>query len=196
MNHRSAGPPALRMTPCDSAVFRRTIGHFASGVAVVTTATGTTAFGMTASAVTSLSLDPPMLVICLNRKSPTQEAIRSSDRFAVNVLARHQEKLAAQFATPSDDKFAGVPLTEGHLGMPLLEGCVANFECEVKSRTSGGTHTIFIAEVLSAAAHVWREPLLYYRGRFGRLWQADEPTETSPDSHEWSAWTSEMFLAS
>jgi 4-nitrophenol 2-monooxygenase / 4-nitrocatechol 4-monooxygenase, reductase component len=192
---RSSQREVVQMTPCDSAVFRRTIGHFASGVAVITTSHGTHEFGMTASAVTSLSLEPPMLVVCINRKAPTHGAIRSSDRFAVNVLARPQEQLARHFATPSDDKFAGVAVTEGKLGMPLLDGCVANFECEVVSVASGGTHTIFIAEVLTAVAHTRRDPLLYYCGRFGRLRLADDLIEASADGHDWSDWTSEMFRA-
>lgn len=195
MNRRASRSNVVGMTPCDSAVFRRTIGHFASGVAVITTSHGTRDFGMTASAVTSLSLEPPMLVICINRKSPTHEAIGSSDRFAVNVLSRPQERLARHFATPSDDKFAGVDVTEGKLGMPLLDGCVANFECEVVSRATGGTHTIFIAEVLTAVAHARRDPLLYYCGRFGRLRLADDLIEASADGHDWSDWTSEMFRA-
>lgn len=195
MKNRGAQPNVIRMTPCDSAVFRRSIGHFASGVAVITTSHGSQDFGMTASAVTSLSLEPPMLVVCINRKAPTHEAVRSRDRFAVNVLARHQERLARHFATPSSDKFAGVEVTTGELGMPLLDGCVANFECEVVSKATGGTHTIFIAEVLTAMAHSRRDPLLYYCGRFGRLRLADDLIEAAADGHDWSEWTSEMFRA-
>lgn len=185
------------MNPCDSALFRRTIGHFASGVAVITTSHGGRDFGMTASAVTSLSLEPPMLVICVNRNAPTHQAISESDRFAVNVLARSQQQLAFNFARPAEDKFAGVKLRQGQLGLPLLVGCVANFECAVTSVTTGGTHTIFIAEVLTAIADEHHDPLLYYRGRFGRLRLADdliEAAENGPGT-AWSDWASEMFRA-
>lgn len=182
-------------TPCDSLVFRQTIGHFATGVAVITTRTAERAFGMTASAVSSLSLEPPMLVTCVNRKAPTHEAITCSDQFVVNVLARSQEPLARHFATPADDKFAGVQLTEGRHGMPVLAGCVANFECVVESVATGGTHTIFIARVLSALADESCEPLLYYCGRFGRLHGADALAEGPMGLGIRAEWEAEMFCA-
>lgn len=182
-------------TPCDSLVFRRTIGHFATGVTVITTRAGDRAFGMTASAVSSLSLDPPMLVVCVNRKAPTHEAITSSYQFVVNVLALSQEALARQFATPSDDKFAGVQLCEGRHGMPVLAGCVANFECAVESVATGGTHTIFVARVLSALADEGRDPLLYYCGQFGRLLQAAKVTRSAAAPGTHPAWGAEMFCA-
>ena len=186
--------PAV-VPPCDSLVFRRTIGHFATGVTVITTRSGDRAFGMTASAVSSLSLDPPMLVVCVNRKAPTHEAITCSDQFVVNVLALSQEPLARHFATPSDDKFAGVQLTEGRYGMPVLAGCVANFECAVESVATGGTHTIFVARVLSTLAEERRDPLLYYCGEFGRLLRAEKVTEKVQGRGSYAAWGAEMFCA-
>ena len=186
--------PAV-VAPCDSLVFRRTIGHFATGVTVITTRSGDRAFGMTASAVASLSLDPPMLVVCVNRKAPTHEAIACSDQFVVNVLALSQEPLARHFATPSDDKFAGVELTDGRHGMPVLAGCLANFECAVESVATGGTHTIFVARVLSALAEEGRDPLLYYRGEFGRLLLAEKVTQNTAGPGTHPAWGAEMFCA-
>jgi flavin reductase (DIM6/NTAB) family NADH-FMN oxidoreductase RutF len=182
-------------TPCDSGVFRRTIGHFATGVTVITTRTGDQAFGMTASAVSSLSLDPPMLVACVNRNAPTHDAITCSAQFVVNVLALSQEPLARHFATPSDDKFAGVQLTEGRHGMPVLAGCVANFECAVESVTVGGTHTIFVARVLSALAEQDRDPLLYYCGEFGRLLRAQPLPQPVVGAGAQRDWAAEMFCA-
>lgn len=186
--------PAV-VAPCDSLVFRQTIGHFATGVTVITTSVGDRAFGMTASAVSSLSLDPPMLVVCVNRNAPTHEAITRSDHFVVNVLALAQEPLARHFATPSDDKFAGVPLIFGRHGMPVLAGCVANFECGVESVATGGTHTIFVARVFSAMAEEGRKPLLYYRGEFGSLLQAEKVTPHAADAGTRPAWGAEMFCA-
>lgn len=185
----------LVATPCDSLVFRRTIGHFATGVTVITTRSDDQAFGMTASAVSSLSLDPPMLVVCVNRNAPTHAAITSSDQFVVNVLSLSQEQLARQFGTPSDDKFAGVQLLEGRHGMPVLAGCVANFECAVESVATGGTHTIFLARVLSALADESRDPLLYYCGQFGRLHRAGHLDSTTAAPGTQPPWGYELFCA-
>lgn len=157
------------MELCDSSLFRRAIGHFATGVTVITTSHGGREHGMTASAVTSLSLEPPMLIVCLNRQAPTHDVVTASGRFVVNVLAKGQEAIARQFARPADDKFVGVARRLTDHSLPVLEGCVATFECEVTARTTGGTHTIFVAQVETADAHTERNPLLYYTGRFGRL---------------------------
>lgn len=162
------------MEVCDSTLFRQAIGHFATGVTVVTTSHEGREHGMTASAVTSLSLEPPMLIVCLNRQAPTHDVITAREWFVVNVLAKGQEAVARQFARPAEDKFAGVARQPTAQGLPMLEGCVATFECRVTARTSGGTHTVFIAEVTSAAAHAERNPLLYYTGRFGRLSLPDD----------------------
>lgn len=179
-------------TQCDSELFRRTIGHFATGVTVITTRHGGAAYGMTASAVTSLSLDPPMLVVCINNRAPTHDAVFASDSFVLNVLARDQERLARQFARPADDKFAGCATETGMLGLPLLTGCLATFECRVVERTSGGTHTVFLAQVLAATASAAREPLLYYRGRFGRLALPDDLI-TRSEKPPAEGWLSEWF---
>ena len=110
--------------PFDGAVFRRVIGSFMSGVVVITTsADDGTPHGMTVSAVSSLSLDPPMLLVCLHSASGTQEAVRRSGRFAVNILAEDQGELAGRFAKPgATDKFDGVAVRTGRTGVPLLGG--------------------------------------------------------------------------
>jgi flavin reductase (DIM6/NTAB) family NADH-FMN oxidoreductase RutF len=100
-------PPSAADT-CDREVFRDAIGHFASGVTVITTAHADTRFGMTASAVSSLSLDPPMVVVCLNRSSPTCAAVTAAGEFGVNVLSENDGGLAERFAEPAADTFAGV----------------------------------------------------------------------------------------
>lgn len=177
---------------CDGEQFRRAIGHLATGVTVITTRSGDVDHGMTASAVTSLSLSPPMLVVCINNRAPTHEAVSASDAFVVNVLARDQEAVAHQFARPAVDKFAGIDRSRGLLGLPLLAGCLANFECRVMDRASGGTHTIFLAEVVTTSAEPGRLPLLYYRGRFGRLALPDDLVE-HPDVPPENGWPSEWF---
>ncbi len=154
--------------PLDQGVFRDVIGRFASGVTVITTRREEQDFGTTASAVSSLSMDPPMLLICLNRTSETREAILAAGWFAVNILSEGQADLAYAFAKKSPDKFRGTQMTRGSSGAPLLTGALAQLECRVRETATGGTHTVFMGEVESAAA-TEAAPLTYYRGRFGRF---------------------------
>src|SRR5712692_11685213 len=93
--------------------FRDVIGHFASGVTVITAVHHGESFGTTASAVSSLSLDPPMLLVCMNRQSTTGQAVHAERRFAVNILTEHQAEEAVRFASKGTDKFAGIPVSEG-----------------------------------------------------------------------------------
>ena len=153
----------------DPAVFRHVVGHLTSGVSVITTALDGVRSGMTASSVTSLSMDPPMMLVCINRAAPMAASVSSAGRFSINVLSEHGAVLAHQFATPSDDKFRDVPTVEGLGGMPLLEDALAHLECEVVEEVVGGTHTIFLGKVLRARAAAQGEPLAYFRGKFGRF---------------------------
>jgi flavin reductase (DIM6/NTAB) family NADH-FMN oxidoreductase RutF/DNA-binding GntR family transcriptional regulator len=155
-------------TRTDAQQFRHVVGHLASGVTVITTRHDDRDHGMTASSVTSLSLDPPMMLACLNRATPTTRAVSASGRFAVNVLARGGARLAHQFAVPSDDKFEGVEVQEGDHGCPLIADALAHIECEVVEEVTGGTHQIFIGRVLDATAGEG-QPLTYFRGGFGRF---------------------------
>ena len=152
----------------DSTTFRHVVGHLASGVTVVTTSNEEGSFGMTASSVTSLSAQPPMMLACLNQSAPTSRAVSSAGLFAVNILGQGHEHLATQFAVPSDDKFKDVDLIEGTLGVPLLADALAHLECEVVEEMTGGTHTIFLGRVLRASARDGA-PLTYFRGGFGRF---------------------------
>jgi len=156
-------------TPPDPVAFRHVIGHFASGVTVITTRDGDGRnYGMTANAVTSLSLEPPMLVACLNAASSTRQAVSRTRAFAMNILAEDQGALAARFARSGGDKFAGAVLHYGPLGQPLLGGALACIECEVTREVPGGTHLVFLARAGYAHARAGA-PLTYFRGRFGRF---------------------------
>ncbi|SFL49867.1 flavin reductase [Geodermatophilus ruber] len=159
----SAGIPA-----CDPATFRHVVGHLASGVTLVTTRTAAGSFGMTASSVTSLSLSPPMMLACLNTTSTTCAAVVEAGAYAVNVLGQGQGHLAQQFATPSADKFTGVRVVEGALGLPVLADALARIECEVVEQVQAATHTVFLGRVLHAEAAPG-SPLTYFRGGFGRF---------------------------
>jgi flavin reductase (DIM6/NTAB) family NADH-FMN oxidoreductase RutF/DNA-binding GntR family transcriptional regulator len=157
----------------DQAVFRDVIGRFASGVTVITTRVDDRDFGTTASAMSSLSMDPPMLLVCLNKTSETQRAISSSRRFAVNILGEQQSELAYAFARKSPDKFRDAQIERGRDGVPLLVGALAHLECRVSDTATGGTHTIFMGAVEDALASPG-EPLAYFRGHFGRFEDAKQ----------------------
>jgi flavin reductase (DIM6/NTAB) family NADH-FMN oxidoreductase RutF/DNA-binding GntR family transcriptional regulator len=155
----------------DQAVFRDVVGYFTTGVTVVTTRDGDQRFGVTASAVSSLSLEPPMLLVCLNRRLPTCDAVTAAGSFVVNILDEHQGELATQFATRGTDKFRGVSVAEGRLGVPVLADALAHIECRVAERVDAATHTVFLGEVQTARARPG-SPLAYFRGTFGRFEQA------------------------
>ena len=134
------------MAGVDPEAFRDVIGHFATGVTVITTRDGDVDYGVTVSAISSLSLEPPMLLVCLNRTSRTQAAVSRTRSFAFNILGTRQRDLARLFATPRDDKFEGLPLGYGNLGHPLLEDAIAHVECEVVEEATGGTHSVSTGE--------------------------------------------------
>jgi flavin reductase (DIM6/NTAB) family NADH-FMN oxidoreductase RutF len=148
--------------------FRHVIGHFASGVTVITTRDGEVPLGTTASALSSLSLEPPTLLVCMNTASITGQAIAASGGFAVNILSEDQKEAALTFARKGEDKFRSISWTPGATGMPLLSGALATLECRVLEQVSGGTHSVFVARVEEAAAHAGA-PLAYFRGRFAQL---------------------------
>lgn len=154
-----------RLTPQE---FRDVIGHFASGVTVITTALDGVPHGTTASAVASLSLEPPMLLICMSRSSATGQAVLRSGAFAVNILGEGDDELARRFAGKGDDKFAGVAVERGEHGQPLLVDALAQLVCRVTQQVEAATHIVFFGEVHEATARPG-EPLAYYRGKFGRL---------------------------
>jgi 4-nitrophenol 2-monooxygenase / 4-nitrocatechol 4-monooxygenase, reductase component len=156
------------VTTLTSDEFREVMGRFASGVTVITTVDGHHRFGTTASAVSSLSLEPPMLLTCLYAASATGRAIANAGRFAVNILGEDHSDLAVRFATRNIDKFSGVEILAGLHDVPLLAGAIATLECEVSETTTGGTHYVFLAEVRRARGHLGA-PLAYFRGQFGRL---------------------------
>ena len=148
--------------------FREVISHFASGVTVITALHDGRPYGTTASAVASLSLEPPMLLVCMNKQSETGRAVAQSKRFGVNILGANQVDLAERFAQKGGDKFAGVPVTAGQWDEPLFDEALATLECRVAEETTGGTHYVFLAEVESGAAR-GGAPLAYFKGEFGRL---------------------------
>jgi flavin reductase (DIM6/NTAB) family NADH-FMN oxidoreductase RutF len=172
------------MAEVDPTAFREAISHFASGVTVITTLHEGRRVGMTASAVSSLSLDPILLLVCINTKLATHTAIEHSRRFVVNVLGEGQEELALHFARSADDKFAGIALREDH-DLPVLGDAIAHFVCDVHERFPGGDHSIFIGEVRACSAEAGRRPLVYFRSGFGEL--RDKEAELQRELAVWDA---------
>lgn len=153
----------------DSALFRSVLGRFASGVTVVTARDGDGRdHGMTVSAFCSVSLEPPQVLICVERTTVMHEVLATADQFAVNMLASEQESIARRFSEQMDDRFDGIGYTRGVTGAVQLEGILAFLECEIAGRYPSGDHTIIVGTVVAAAAHLER-PLLYYRGGYAQL---------------------------
>jgi flavin reductase (DIM6/NTAB) family NADH-FMN oxidoreductase RutF len=153
----------------DATEYRDVIGHFATGVAIVTCQGEEGPAGLTTNAVTSLSLDPLLLVVCFDNSSRTLPAVSSAKRFAVNVLRAGQEDLAAVFASKrvGREKFESVTHTVAH-GVPVLDNALAWVACELVELLPGGDHTIGIGSVIAGAA-TEGEPLVFHRGRYARL---------------------------
>jgi flavin reductase (DIM6/NTAB) family NADH-FMN oxidoreductase RutF len=153
----------------DSDDFRRVLGHFATGVTIVTTCDAEAhPTGLTVSAFASLSLDPPLVLICVDHKSQTYPALREKARFAVNVLTTRQEAVSRRFASTRLDKFDGIAYRLSPLGLPLLEEALAHIECVTVAMHVEGDHTIFVGRVERATVGAG-DPLLYYCGQYSRL---------------------------
>lgn len=148
----------------DAGKWRQLIGNWPTGVSVITSAGPS---GCTANAVTSLSLDPVLVLACLDRNSNTLAAVRGCGRFCINVLASDQGELARRFATkaPAAEKFAGVAVTEIE-GLPVLDGCLAWIACEARDELPGGDHVIVTGAPLRAAQRDDAVPLVSFRGGY------------------------------
>jgi flavin reductase (DIM6/NTAB) family NADH-FMN oxidoreductase RutF len=149
--------------------FRRVLGHFATGVTIVTTCDADARpSGLTVSAFASLSLDPPLVLVCIDHKSQTYPALRESGRFAINVLALGQEAISRRFASTQAGKFDGLAYQISDLKLPLLGAALAHIECMTVSTHVEGDHTIFVGRVERTGINNG-DPLLYFRGRYNRL---------------------------
>jgi len=145
---------------------RQALGRFATGVTIVTTCSPSGKLeGLTANSFSSVSLDPPLVLWSLQKRAPSLESFRSSGHFAVNVLGAHQHGHCQHFARPSVDKFQSVPHELGFGGCPVLDDCIATFECSTHDIIEGGDHLIFIGRVERA---IYRDgdPLIFSSGSF------------------------------
>ena len=159
----------LRMS-FDSNEFRTVMGHFATGVTIITTHDTQGNFvGLTANAFSSVSLDPPLVMVCIDKKAESHAAVSASRVYNVNILTKEQEALSRTFAKPSDDKFAGVAYHLADNGAPILGESVAHMVCEVRDGIDAGDHTIFLAEVTELQMDHEANPLIYFRGGYRDL---------------------------
>ena len=155
--------------PIEHTELRRVMGHFATGVTVITTRdVDGKPYGLTANAVCSVSLTPPLLLVCVDKSAESHPALQRSRLFAVNVLALDHEDLSRRFAVSGGDKFVDVPHRAGITGAPLLDGVLATAECRVVAVHDGGDHTIYVGEVEHVDA-TDGDPLLFFRGKYHRL---------------------------
>ena len=154
----------------DADTFKRVLGSWASGVTIVTSRHGELQHGMTASAFSSVSADPPQILICANRDSNTHTVIERSRCFSVSILAAGQEELSNLFADKSreDIRFDGLSCATGATGCPRIPGALAHLDCRVVQALRAGTHVIYVG-LIEAASVQDAAPLAFFRGRYQRL---------------------------
>lgn len=161
----------------DPAAFRNVLGHFASGVTVVTTFDGDRPWGTTVNAFSSASLRPPLVVVAFDRSRRIVPFLQSSGRFAVNILGEGQQALSDCFAgapvSPDRDEFCGAAWHPGERGLPILDAAIACLECTLVDVHAAGDHDLYIGRVDAAGTQDHEPlPLLYYRGRYLRIERA------------------------
>ncbi len=154
----------------DSEKFKQVLGCWATGVTIVTTRHEGQIHGMTVSAFNEVSLDPPLVLICADKSSDTHGVIARGEVFAVNLLALGQHELSNRFARSKDEhlRFEGLEHEDGATGCPHIPGALATLDCRVIQALEAGDHVIYVGQVEAADARD-HEPLLYFRGRYGRF---------------------------
>jgi len=154
----------------DPRTLRDAMGCFATGVTIVTALDPAgTPVGLTANSFTSVSLDPPLLLVCIANSAGTAPALRGAEHFGVNVLQIGQQPASNRFATRGEDRFANLPWAPGQTGVPLLGSSLVSFECQRESLHEAGDHFILVGRVVRAQFEPHRDPLLYFRGKYRRL---------------------------
>jgi flavin reductase len=152
----------------DPAIQRKIMGQFATGVTVVTTGGKAGLHGLTANAVASLSLDPPLVLVAVEKKSHSLEFLKANLCFAVNILRLDQEDVSRRFAKPGPKDFTGLSIQSNVTGAPILADCLAHVDCRVVEILPGGDHDIFVGEIVSGKLQ-GGQPLLYHAGKYRKL---------------------------
>jgi len=155
--------------PIDKDLFRTVLSNFAAGVTIVTTIDRErNPHGLTATAFTSVSLEPPLVLVCVDKNAETYPQFAPAGVFAVNFLALDQRDLSQRFAKHGGDKFSGLAWRPGVLDTPILDGTIGYVECRIRYAYEGGDHTIYVGEIESAAANE-RPPLLHFRHAYRQV---------------------------
>ena len=154
----------------DPELFRRVLGAWPSGVTIVTSRAGERVQGMTVSAFTSVSLEPPLVLVCADKASITNSLIEASGVFAVSMLASDQQEISNRFASKRDEhrRFEGLDCRDGETGCPRIPGAVGWLDCRVEMPVDAGDHFVYIARV-EAAEFTDQDPLVYHRARYAQL---------------------------
>lgn len=152
----------------DEAGFKQAMSHFASGVTIVTTEHGGKQYGLTVASFASLSLSPPLVLVCVEKSVKSHDAIAAAQSFGVSILEEGQADVSGRFASRTEDKFEGVKVRRGSLGVPLIEGAICTLECRLSQQLPGGDHSIFVGEVVEAQTSEGN-PLVYYRSGYRQI---------------------------
>jgi flavin reductase (DIM6/NTAB) family NADH-FMN oxidoreductase RutF len=153
----------------DDAQFKLAMSHFASSVTIVTTEHEGKLYGLTVTSFASLSLHPPLVIVCIEKSVKSHDAFVASMKFGVSILGSEQSDVSNRFASKKlDDKFAGAATRRGELGVPLIEGALCTIECRVRDQLPGGDHSIFIGEVVDVRAREGA-PLVYFRSGYHNI---------------------------
>jgi 3-hydroxy-9,10-secoandrosta-1,3,5(10)-triene-9,17-dione monooxygenase reductase component len=163
-----AQPGEVVVTP-DDRRFRDVLGHFATGVTIVTAMDGEEPVGLAANSFTSLSLDPPLVLFCVALSSSTWPRIEPSGMFAVNILGEDHEELSQLFAQRGADRFGATPWHTGVSGSPVLDEAIAYVDCELEAQYPGGDHIIVVGRVLDFDLREDTRPLLFFQGTYARM---------------------------
>jgi 3-hydroxy-9,10-secoandrosta-1,3,5(10)-triene-9,17-dione monooxygenase reductase component len=161
-------PSAPRPLTPDAATYRTVLGHFATGVVIVTAIDGDEPVGMACNSFTSVSLDPPLVLFCAAKNSSTWPRIETSGKWAANILDEDGEEVCRLFAQKGADRFARIAYTPGRTGSPILEDALAFVDCETIDKHDAGDHVIVVGRVVELGYQHEGKPLLFYRGGYGR----------------------------
>ncbi len=172
--------------PIPAETFKALLAQLAGPVTIITTRDANRqVWGFTASSVCSVSLEPPLVLFCLEHAADCHPAFLESSAFAINMLAAGQSDLSALFAMRGSEKYRETPFIEGAFDLPLLPGALAHLECSVYAKYPGGDHTIFVGQVeggAQAAAETALQPLLYHARAYGTFARLDEPQDAGQTS--------------
>jgi 3-hydroxy-9,10-secoandrosta-1,3,5(10)-triene-9,17-dione monooxygenase reductase component len=161
-------PSGPRPLAPDAATYRTVLGHFATGVVIVTAIDGDEPIGMACNSFTSVSLEPPLVLFCAAKSSTTWPRIQAVGKWAANILDDDGEEVCRLFAQKGADRFAHIAYTPGHTGAPILEDALAYVDCETLVEHDAGDHVIVVGRVVELGYQHEGKPLLFYRGGYGR----------------------------